>query len=143
MNATLIEDLLGYRIAKAAIPAYGVFQRCIGEPLRIRRVDFTVLALLRSNDEVSLKGLCAELHTSAPHLSVVVERLVKRELVKRVPNTHDRRMQHLVLTSKGQALADESLAIARTMEADMLSHFTPAEKLMLFELLDKLNDVDA
>ncbi len=130
--------LLGYNIAQAAIPAFKIFDTLIGLPLGLRQVEFSILTLVDTNDKVTHKRLSTALGVAAPNLTIVLDRLEQRQLVKRSRNPHDARMQYIQLTPKGRALHAKARQIADTMESDLLSQFTPGERAMLFELLQKV-----
>ena len=130
--------LLGYNIAQAAIPAYKLFDSLIGLPLGLRQVEFSILSLVEANDKVTHKRLSTALGVAAPNLTIVLDRLEQRQLVKRMRNPHDARMQYIQLTPKGRALHAKAKQIADTMENELLSHFSAGERAMLFELLHKV-----
>jgi DNA-binding MarR family transcriptional regulator len=130
--------LLGYNIAQAAIPAYRLFETLIGLPLGLRQVEFSILTLVETNDKVTHKRLSTALGVAAPNLTIVLDRLEQRQLVKRTRSPHDARMQYILLTPKGRALHAKARQVADTMETDLLSHFTAGERTMLFELLQKV-----
>ena len=46
-----MRGLLGYNLAQAAIPSLKIFNKRIGEPFQLRRIDFTILMLVASNPE--------------------------------------------------------------------------------------------
>lgn len=140
MKTSVITSLLGYRLAQASIPAFSVFDDAIGTPFSLRRVDFAILALLSSNARVTLTNLCRELRSSTPRLSLVMDRLVKRGLVQRIPNDQDRRVQFLVLTAEGVAITEKALAAASRMEAELMGRLSPAERATLFRLLTRLSE---
>ncbi|HET7524514.1 MAG TPA: MarR family transcriptional regulator [Burkholderiaceae bacterium] len=130
--------LLGYNIAQAAIPAYKLFDSLIGLPLGLRQVEFSILSLVQGNDKVTHKRLSTALGVAAPNLTIVLDRLEQRQLVKRTRSPHDARMQYIRLTPKGRALHAKAKQIADTMENELLSHFSAGERTMLFELLQKV-----
>jgi len=130
--------LLGYNIAQAAIPAYRLFDTLIGLPLGLRQVEFSILSLIQANDKVTPKRLSTALGVAAPNLTIVLDRLEQRQLVKRTRSAHDRRVQHIELTAKGRTLHAKARQIADTMEDDLLNRFSAGERAMLFELLQKV-----
>jgi DNA-binding MarR family transcriptional regulator len=69
---------------------------------------------------------------------VMLDRLEKRELLRRVKSEADGRAQHVIITRKGKLLAAKAEAAAAEAEGELLQQFSPAEQAMLFELLQKL-----
>lgn len=130
--------LLGYNIAQAAIPAFKIFDTRIGLPLGLRQVEFSILTLVDANDSVTHKRLSTALGVAAPNLTIVLDRLEQRQLLRRTRSPHDARMQNIRLTPQGRALHAKAKQVADTMESDLLSHFSAGERAMLFELLQKV-----
>lgn len=133
-----MQRLLGYNLAQASIPAFGIYEQSIGAPLKLRQVDFTILILIDSNTDVTQKQLSGALGIAPSNLTVILDRSVKAGLIKRVPSENDRRSQLLQLTAAGKALAKKATGISETMEAELLSYFSAGEQVMLFELLQRL-----
>jgi len=133
-----MRKLLGYNLAQAAIPSFKIFQKRIGEPFQLRRIDFTILMLVASNPHVTQRQMSLALEVSAPRLTLVCDKLEERELITRTRSDHDRRKQYIALTRKGTALVRKAERIADHMEKELLGHLTELEQTMLFQLLDKV-----
>ena len=138
LDDTRMRRLLGYCLAQAAAAAYGVFEANIGEPLALRRIDYTVLVLVDANRDATNRQLAGLLGLSMPYLTVTLDKLVARGLVTRARSDVDRRSSLLRLTDEGRALLRKAERVAKTMESKLLSRLTPGEVAMLFELLLKL-----
>ena len=67
-----------------------------------------VLQTLADQPEISVNELAALTHTHQSSVSVVVSRLVERQLVKRVPAKEDRRRMVLSLTARGARVAGKA-----------------------------------
>jgi DNA-binding MarR family transcriptional regulator len=67
-----------------------------------------------------------------------IDRMVKRGLIERDPHARDRRALHIRLTEAGRALVQRATAAICQAEADALSGLSPAERMMLTELLRKV-----
>lgn len=133
-----LKHLLGYALARASIPTDQVFYASIGAPLQLRRTEFTILSLIDANVEVTAKRLSSALSLSAPNMSVVLDRLEKRGLIRRAQSGADKRAQFLHLTPEGKALTAQAVKIAKHMEDPLLASLTAGERAMLFELLGKV-----
>jgi len=133
-----MRKLLGYNLAQAAIPSFKIFQKRIGEPFELRRIDFTILMLVASNPHVTQRQMSLALEVSAPRLTLVCDKLEERELITRTRSDHDRRKQYIALTRKGTALVRKAERIADHMEKELLGHLTELEQTMLFQLLEKV-----
>ncbi len=133
-----MRKLLGYNLAQAAIPSFKIFQKRIGEPFQLRRIDFTILMLVASNRHVTQRQMSLALEVSPPRLTLVCDKLEERELITRTRSDDDRRKQYIALTRKGTALVRKAERIADHMEKELLGHLTELEQAMLFQLLEKV-----
>ena len=133
-----MQELLGYCLAQAAILTETTFDNAISKTLQLRQVEFTVMTLIDSNALVTQKKLSVALAVAAPNLTVILDKMEARGLLKRIRSEEDRRIQHLELTTTGRTTLKKAWSIATGMEADILSHLSNAERVMLFELLMKV-----
>lgn len=133
-----MQKLLGYNLAQAAIPSFKIFDKHIGEPFQLRRLDFTILMLVASNPHVTQRQMSVALDVSAPRLTIVCDKLVDRGLITRTRSDDDRRKQYIALTPKGEALVRKTDRIADTMEKELLGHLSDLERTLLFQLLEKV-----
>lgn len=129
--------LLGYNIAQADIPIKKAFIKYLG-PLGMRPVEYTVLTLVMSNENVTQKQLSQALSVSAPNMTLLLDRLEERGLLRRTRSETDRRMQMIDLTEAGLELMRRAEPISVSMEKEILRHLSPAEQAILFELLQKV-----
>lgn len=130
--------LVGYRLAQAGAAANRVFDDCLGKPLSLRRVDYTVLVLVDANHDATNRQLARLLGLSMPYLTVTLDKLVAKGLLTRERNDVDRRSSLLRLSKDGRKLVRKADVIASTMESGLLGRLTQGEAAILFELLDKI-----
>ena len=133
-----LADVVGYHLAQAAVTTYSNFERHLGKPFGLRKIEFSLLMLLLSNGPLAPKQLAGALTLTAPNLSLLLDRLQNRGLLRRERNPADGRSQHIVLTDKGRRLARASAAAAGPMETELLQRLSRAEHAMLIELLCRL-----
>lgn len=133
-----MSKLLGYNLAQASIPTNNIFKKQIGLGFQLNKLEFTILMLLSSNEEVTSKRLSVALNTPAPNLTLILDRLATRDLIVRVRSEADRRVQKVKLTPEGMLAVKRMEALSDAMELELLGHLTPAERAMLFELLRKV-----
>jgi len=129
--------LVGYAATRASVELKKSFSKHIG-PLQLKAVEFSILTLVASNEQVNQKQLGKALDVSAPNLAVTLDRMVERGWIERVRSTEDRRAQIVVLTPRGSQLIKRAQKIAATMEDETLRVLSPAERLLLLELLLKV-----
>lgn len=133
-----LSGLLGYHVAQAAVTTYASFEQHIGKPFGLRKVEFSLLMLLRANGPLTPKQLAQALWMSAPALTAVLDRLQARGLLERRPHPDDGRSQQVLPTDAGAALAEAAAQATEGMEGPLLQRLSPAERAMLLELLGKL-----
>jgi DNA-binding MarR family transcriptional regulator len=138
LSLGVLADVLGFHVAQAAVTTYGTFERHVGAPFGLRKVEYSLLMLLQANGSLSPKRLGQALALSAPNLTLLLDRLQDRGLVRRERSATDGRSQNIVLTDPGRQLADASAAAAETMEDELSVRLSRAERLMLIELLRKV-----
>lgn len=134
-----LQHLLGYRLALAEATARRVYRRHVGNPFLLRPVEFTMLLLLASNQQVKPKQLALTLGLPPSNLTVLIDRLAQRELLQRERNPSDGRATILRLTPAGSDLARRARRVSMTMEDDLLSVLSATERTMLAKLLAKLS----
>ena len=88
-----------------------------------------------ANGPQSPKKLAQALALSAPNLTMLLDRLQQRGLLRRERSQVDRRSQNVVLTAEGQRIAVASAAAAAPMEHTLFERLSRAEHAMLIELL--------
>ena len=138
LSLGVLSDVLGYHVAQAAVTTYDTFERHIGVPFGLRKVEYSLLMLVRANGPLTPKRLGQALALSAPNLTMLLDRLQGRDLIRRDRSPTDGRSQHIALTNTGHQLADASAAAAAPMEAELTDRLSRAERLMLIELLRKV-----
>jgi DNA-binding MarR family transcriptional regulator len=134
-----MRDLAGFHLARASVFTNEAFETHVGQPLGLRKVEFSMLLLLLSNEPVSPKPLARSLRVSAPKLTLLLDGLQARGLLQRRPNPQDGRSQHVRLTEKGGRLARQAEEAAQAMETEVRQPLSAAEHAMLIELLLKLS----
>jgi len=129
--------IVGYQLAQAAIVTNQVFDERVGRG-GLRRVEFTILALVQRNPDVTARQLARALAVTPPNIAVWLDKLESRALVARERSTADARMQHVRLTARGKALVERAVQSLLEGERDALAALSSAERAMLVELLHKV-----
>ena len=133
-----IRGVLGYQLAQAAILTTEAFVRVVGEPLNLRPVELTILQLVRENAPVTATKVAQALVITAPGVTIWLDRLEQRGLLKRERGETDRRTQNVRLTRKGEELAASALGLLLQADREILKHLSEGERHMLLELLHKV-----
>ncbi|MDD0810566.1 MarR family transcriptional regulator [Curvibacter sp. RS43] len=133
-----VAGLLGYLLAQATIPTNQVFKAHIEQVYALNKLEFTILMLLSGNEQVTPKRLALALNIPSSNLTLLLDRLELRGVLQRERSDTDRRVQYVTLSPAGQALAREVRATTATMEQDLLSGLSAAERSALFVLLGRV-----
>ncbi len=133
-----LAGIAGFHLARAAVTTQDCFQRHIAAPFDLSKIEFSLLMLVMANAGVTPKRLARALAVTAPKLTLLLDGLQARGLIKRERNAADGRSQHVMLTDRGRKLGRDTAAAAEPMERELLGHLSRAEHAMLIELLAKL-----
>ncbi|PPE66321.1 MarR family winged helix-turn-helix transcriptional regulator [Caldimonas caldifontis] len=139
LDEARLHDVLGYQMAQATIVSNAVFAEQVGRPFDLRPVEYTVLTLIVENPGGSQARLARALAVTAPNITMWIDRLESRGLVRREQSARDRRSQVLHATQEGIALA--RAATQRILDAErqaLAAHLSAAEHAILLELLHKV-----
>ncbi len=115
-----------------------MFDQEVGGPLALRRVEYTILALVCQNPGGTPARLARALAVTPGNITMWIDRLVDKGLVRREVGTADRRAQHLFATPQGERLSADATSRIVNGEAARLQALSTAERAMLVELLHKV-----
>jgi len=138
LTEATLHQILGYQLAQASITTTQVFMKLVGEPFDLRPVEYTVLTLIHENPDGSAARLAKALAVTAPNITVWIDRLEKRGLVKRLPHATDRRSQQLRTTPQGAKLVAQATQHLMEGEHEALGALSAGERMILIELLHKV-----
>jgi len=137
-----MQDTSGVYVLLVLAKAFRALAAHAGKSLNLSRTDlgdsdFRVLEALLHKGPLPVNTIGPKVWLTPGSISVAVDRLEKKALVKR-KNTDDRRVRLVELTAKGRALITKTFrehAAAMEQAADVLSK---DERRMLLRLLKKL-----
>jgi DNA-binding MarR family transcriptional regulator len=132
-----LEKVLGYQLAQATIVTDAIFFEQVGEPFKLRPVEYTVLTLIAENPGGSLVRLARALSVTPPHITTTVERLEGKGLIVRRAGEEDRRAHVLHVTRTGAELVRKTTHKIMQAERGALA-LTAGEYAILTELLHKV-----
>jgi DNA-binding MarR family transcriptional regulator len=138
LSLGVLRDVLGFHVTLASIVTLDQYERHLGEPLGLRKAEYSLLMLLLANGPTPARRLAQTLRQSAPQLTMMLDRMQERRWLRRERNPADRRAQFVVLTRDGEVLARRAAAVSKTMERELSTCLSAAERAMLIELLMKL-----
>ena len=133
-----LHGIAGYQLGQASIVTTQVFETELGAVYQLRPIEYTVLALVDANPDVTARQLARGLAVTPPNIAAWLDRLEQRGLLTRSRSETDARMQHIRVTTAGAALAEQSTWRLLDGERAALETLSAAERAMLIELLHKL-----
>lgn len=134
-----IDDALGMWIKLAR--SFSVFNKRVVVQIRtfgLTQAQFSVLECLGHLGPLTIGQICKKMLVTGGNMTVVIDNLVKQELVERLPSQTDRRAIEIRLTEKGQELFDRIFPQHARYVAQIASVLTPQEQEHLSRLLKKL-----
>lgn len=134
-----IDTYLLYLLARASHQISSEFHT----QLRRRGVSipvWRVLGSLLGSDGETVTGLAETCLLLQPTMTKLLDRMVRDGLVKRAPDLRDRRVVRIILTPRGEALAEELAAAARLHEAEVMARHPDTEGIAIKSLLRAILD---
>ena len=129
-------EQIGFYLRQANQRHVAIFASLISE--KLTTTQWAALVKLKDLQPCSQGNLGRETAMDMATIKGVVDRLVKRGLVHTEPDPADARRLVLTLTAEGDATVERNLSIALEISQETLSTLTPAERMMLMELLQKI-----
>lgn len=112
-----------------------------GARIGLTGIEYTFLISIRhleDEGEVSVKKLSEHLHVSGPFATVMVGKLIKRDLVSKAAAANDRRRASLTVTQQGHALLAELAPAQRIVNDIQFGCLSEEEFHMLGSVLERL-----
>jgi MarR family 2-MHQ and catechol resistance regulon transcriptional repressor len=137
-----MQDTSGVHVWLVLTKAFHALAARAQESLDVRRTglgdsDFRVLEVLLHKGPLPVNTIGPKVWLTPGSISVAVDRLEKRALVKR-KNTDDRRVRLVELTAKGRALITKTFREHAAAMEDAAQVLSKEERLILLQLLKKL-----
>ena len=138
LHEAQLQQIVGYQLAQATIATNEVFTTQVGEPMGLRRVEYTLLTLIQQNPECTPARLARALDVTAPNITMWIAKLQERGWVLREQHQTDKRSHHVRLSARGARLVAEATQRLIDGERATLTRLSPAERAILIELLHKV-----
>lgn len=129
---------LSFRINFLALQFNVPIYRWIEKEFGLQRPEFVVLYSLGLSDGLTASAISASSGFPKNTISRVIQKLIDKNIVRREIDPADLRSFVLYITDEGKRIVDSAMQPMVEREKAMLSGLTPAETLMLSELLAKV-----
>ncbi|WP_018393217.1 MarR family transcriptional regulator [Bacillus sp. 37MA] len=100
--------------------------------------NFMILELVYNKGPHTIQKISEKLSIPSGSITYVVDKLEKKEYVKREPSPTDRRASNVVLTDKGQSLFKEIFPKHVGVISENLSFISNEEKIQLMDLMKRI-----
>lgn len=132
----VLGDQVGFFLRQANQRHVAIFTDLIGE--KLTTTQWAALAKLKEMQPCSQGSLGREIAVDMATIKGVVDRLVKRGLVRTEVDSTDARRLVLNLTDDGEQTIARNRAAALDVSQETLRPLTLAERMMFLELLKKI-----
>ena len=132
-----VEDSVGFRITRLRAALFATVDREVA-PWGVSSAQAAILIYIAHGRGNRAADIARDYSYDTGSMTRMIDRLVKKGLLRRVRDTDDRRAVRLELTAKGRKLTGRLPAVAARALNCMLRGFTRAELDQLKALLDRM-----
>ncbi len=118
-------------VLQHAIARIGPRRTPTGERLGLTAMQVAVLGVVHGQENPTMSDVAADQFVHRPAATRVVNELVERKFIVRVPDPSDRRVVRLRLTPQGRRSVDRVHAEVAALLARVLDHMSAAEQQAL------------
>lgn len=129
---------LSFRFNFLALQFNEPIYRRIEKEHGVPRPEFVVLYSLGLSDGLTASAICNSSGFPKNTISRAIQKLIDKNIIRREIDQTDLRSFVLYITGEGKRIVDQAMQPMVERETAMVSSLTPAEQLMLSELLAKL-----
>lgn len=135
----VLEDQIGFMLRRAHQRASAIFADHFKDS-GLSAVQFSALVKIRDEGRVSQNQLGRLISMDPTTIMGVVNRLVDRNLARRLADPNDRRRTLISITSDGLRLLEECENIGFRVTTDTMADLDPEERVQLMTLLGRIVD---
>lgn len=136
-----LETFLPYRLYRLADAVSREFAAVYKDRLGLTRPEWRVLAGLGQHGTMTATMLGSQSAMHKTKVSRAVAELERRRWLKRVPNDHDRRVEHLALTKAGVDAYRDMVPLAKAFEADLVGKMNEKDRRTVMLAIAKLEAI--
>lgn len=133
-----LQDYLPYRLSVAANAVSRWIAGAYEERFGLKIPQWRLLAVLADEGALTQQTLCGRTIMDKVTVMRAAQALLRRRLVRRLPNALDKRSHRLVLTRAGRHLYERIAPLALDYESQLLQGIEPREVARLEQLLRQL-----
>lgn len=104
----------------------------------VNPTEFSVLELLYNKGDQPIQYIGKKILLASSSITYVVDKLEKKEFIKRTPSATDRRVTNISISEKGTAFMQETFPQHEELISNLFSELSETEKTTLIDLLKKV-----
>lgn len=138
---TQTDEMLSLKLFVVLTRAHDAVHKSIEKDIRtygLNPTEFAVLELLFNKGEQPVQRIGEKVLIASSSITYVVDKLEKKDLIRRTVNEEDRRITLVSITPQGQRLMEEIFPIHRQAIEQILGGVDANEKEELIQQLKKL-----
>ena len=120
-NRLRLQDYLPYRLSVASNAVSRLIARAYERQFGLKIPQWRLLAVLADEGALTQQTLCGRTIMDKVTVMRAAQALLRRRLVKRLPNAEDGRSHRLAMTVTGRRLYDRIVPLALAYEAQLLA----------------------
>jgi DNA-binding MarR family transcriptional regulator len=136
-----LTNYLPYRLSVASNAVSRWIASAYEEQFGLKIPQWRLLAILADEGALTQQTLCGRTLMDKVTVMRAAQALLRRHLIRRLPNSEDGRSHRLQLTASGQRLYDQIVPLALQYEAQLLQGIDEREVIRLEQLLRRLEIV--
>jgi len=137
LDLGILPGLLGYQLRRAQVTVFQHFADALGDR-NVTPGQLGLLVLVSRNPGISQTALARAVGVERATLGEAIDRLHKRDLLRREPAPNDRRSYALHLSANGEKFLDDFLPRLLRHEEEVAGNLSPEERTTLLALLRRL-----
>jgi DNA-binding MarR family transcriptional regulator len=137
-NRLRLQDYLPYRLSVASNAVSRLIARAYERQFGLKIPQWRLLAVLADEGALTQQTLCGRTIMDKVTVMRAAQGLLRRRLVKRLPNAEDGRSHRLAMTAAGKRLYDRIVPLALAYEAELLAGIQRRDIARFEQLLRRL-----
>jgi DNA-binding MarR family transcriptional regulator len=137
-NTLRLQDYLPYRLSVAANAVSRLIARAYERQFGLKNPQWRLLAVLADEGPLTQQTLCGRTIMDKVTVMRAAQGLLRRRLIRRLPNAEDGRSHRLMMTAAGKRLYERIVPLALAYQQQLLHGIERADIARLDRLLRRL-----
>jgi DNA-binding MarR family transcriptional regulator len=133
-----LQDYLPYRLSVAANAVSHLIARAYETRFALKIPQWRLIAVLADEGPLTQQALCGRTIMDKVTVMRAAQGLLRRRLIRRLPNSGDRRSHRLAMTTTGRRLYDQIVPLALSHQARLVAGMERTDIVRLEQMLRQL-----